>query len=160
MDSQVAAQIVTAAATLLAAGIGFFANDRIDRRRRRDEAAARNFEDKKHIVEDILSASAALAELHNDRWERIEELRPEDLDEPREQWRVMARANRRARIYFSSGTTDLIEGELRDWRKMNELIALPTGQKQVERFRSLVNRAQRREVLAAALRREVGLPDA
>ncbi len=119
MDSQLASQIVAAGSTLLAAGMGFLANDRLDRRRRSEAIELRNLEEKIRIAEDIIAADASLAEYLNDHWDqidkKIDKLTPEDLAEPLELWRVMNRAHKRARIYFSSSTVDLIIRQLRYW---------------------------------------------
>jgi hypothetical protein len=112
MDSQLTSGIVAAVSTLVAAGMGFWVNDRLDRRQRREARELRNHEEKIRIAEDIIAADASLTEYLNDHWEQIDTLTPDDMAEPLELWRVMNRAHKRARIYFSSTAVGLIVRQL------------------------------------------------
>jgi hypothetical protein len=164
MDSDVATAIVTAASTLLAGGIALFANDRIDRRRRSEARELRNLEERKRIAEDILAADQSLTEYHNDiskqiKNQTIKDVRPQDLDEALELWRVMNRAHKRARIYFSQPTVDLIVKRLRYREELNQALELPAAERPVAKFRARFSPSRRGDAdeMEAALRREVGV---
>jgi hypothetical protein len=161
VSSQLAPEIVVAVSTgigtVLGAGLTILYSSLTERRRMHETVFMRSLEDRKRLVEEILEASQSLAEYFNDHWQQIDELRPEDVDEPKERWRVMTRALRRGRIYFSPDTIALIVVEAQWWKKRLDLVNLPP-ERPLERFHKTVARGASpdRERMEVALRREVG----
>lgn len=160
MASDLGPQIVVAISTgigaFLGAGLTILAGSLTERRRTRETVFMRNLEDRKRIVEEILEANQSLTEFFEDHWRQIDDLQAEDMDEPRERCRVMTRATRRARIYFSADTTGLVAAEARRWQKLLDLTDKPPGQRRLDRFRFTVVQAQSSRKMVLALRREVG----
>jgi hypothetical protein len=156
LGPQIVVAISTGIGAFLGAGLTLLAGSLTERRRMREIVFMRNLEDRKRIVEEILEANQSLTEFFEDHRHQIDDLQPKDMDEPRERWRVMTRATRRARIYFSADTTGLVSAEAQRWRKLLDLTDLPPGQRQLARFRFTVVQAQSSRKMAEALRREVG----
>jgi hypothetical protein len=160
MDPQLASGIVAGLSALLAAGMGFWANDRLDRRQRREARELRNLDEKIRIAQDIIAANSSLVEYLNDHKgqfdsKQLDKLTSADLTEVLELWRVMNRAHKRARIYFLPSTVELIERRLRGWQVITRLGELPAGERRLAMFRSIKSRSG--DEMEAALRRELGL---